>query len=587
MLHEGSRVLCKADQRELSALVQHHTPAKLLWDRQPIQSRPSTSSVAAADEGDNAPASWDTAEGASVSTDPAQSQLHHNLPVAAAAHGLQADTAVSVGPALTSGSSSLGNNQSGGSPGPVDSPVQAASVGSATSAETLQAKMAELQKKIAAKKAAAMRRSSQPSATLPTAARAPPAVVATATAATAAATAAPTAATTAPPPPPVADGQSHTASKVAADSNSQAPGVVEASEVSNTPGQAASEPAAAAGKLAARATKGAKMSGSVYSSSLPGAQSQSGPEGKQSMKSHSAPPVGTPGNGHADVPYNQLEHAPNAEIGDSPDKYLTSSQGEQQSRKRKDQPTTTSPVAAVPMATFSAAPSPRPGSAVPSHPSSNAVCYAADNGTSSQNPGSKHGVGATSCGLRNKCLAASQRAFDALNRNVPKVLLDGINMDMNSVNMLNSPVVRTPPVGGMAKRLDVGNAEVHPAYATKGPDAWDEVPLEGTADAAVTSMEVEPTVGVTDEAIATPMDVDHKYATYELFSSPVFGDQPCPAFGHSASNAEASASRHGNNGVWNPVGNLPVNYPASSSVAADAADRSLVVDFGENMDQGE
>ena len=143
MLSEAADALSLADARELRQLVQQAEVAKPLWDGQPIQNRPSPSSAQAVDEGDNAPASWDYDQDTTM---PAKSQSQVQEKSVPQTPSQSQDTgAVS---ASLHGTTSRGNSLDDPQSGSI--PSQAI-----TTAAELEAKMAKLKEKIAAKKAAA------------------------------------------------------------------------------------------------------------------------------------------------------------------------------------------------------------------------------------------------------------------------------------------------------------------------------------------------------------------------------------------------------------------------------------------------
>ena len=243
MLAECREVLGIADRKELEALVKQSRPAKLLWDGQPIQERPSSNSMPAVDEGDKAPASWDHAR-----TDGSKppGTLQHLSQVSATPDPMLMPQALPAAKhAEASNSGSLTSSPPGGSSG------KSSSSGRST-AEELEAKMADLNKRIAATKAAVAAKALK-------AAGAPAAAPAAALAAAAPATfagapaAAPAAASAAAPAaaPPVA---AATATPAAlADAPAAAPAAASAAAPAVAPpaAAAAATPAALAGALAA------------------------------------------------------------------------------------------------------------------------------------------------------------------------------------------------------------------------------------------------------------------------------------------------------------------------------------------------
>ncbi len=149
MLSEAADALSPTDRKELSHLVQQAKVAKPLWDGQPIQNRPSPSGAQAVDEGDNAPASWDHDKD---STMPAQSQSQVQKKSVPRMSSQSQDTgAVS---ASLHGTVSRGNSLDDAQSGSIPSQAFTAAAGSTTAAE-LEAKMAKIKEKIAAKRAAA------------------------------------------------------------------------------------------------------------------------------------------------------------------------------------------------------------------------------------------------------------------------------------------------------------------------------------------------------------------------------------------------------------------------------------------------
>ena len=149
MLSEAADALSSADRWELRQLVQQAKVAKPLRDGQPIQNRPSPSNVQAVDAGDNAPASWDHDKDPTM---PAKSQSQVQQKSVPRVSSQSQDTGAVT--ASLHGTPSRGNTLEDAQAGSIPSQATKAAVGSATAAE-IEAKMAKLKEKIAAKKAAA------------------------------------------------------------------------------------------------------------------------------------------------------------------------------------------------------------------------------------------------------------------------------------------------------------------------------------------------------------------------------------------------------------------------------------------------
>ncbi len=149
MLSEAADALSPADRWELRQLVQQAKVATPLWDGQPIQNRPSPSNAQAVDEGDNAPASWDHDKDTTM---PAKSPSQIQQKSVPRMSSQSQDTgAVSASLHATV---SRGNSSNAVQSGSIPSPAITAPASSTIAAE-LEAKMAKLKEKIAAKKAAA------------------------------------------------------------------------------------------------------------------------------------------------------------------------------------------------------------------------------------------------------------------------------------------------------------------------------------------------------------------------------------------------------------------------------------------------
>lgn len=147
MLTEAADALSTTDRRNLSQLVQQ-SRVKPLWDGQPIQHRASARSVQAADEGDLAPASWEQSKDACMPATPAQLQTQHISNACTSVSSQDPDTKASPVCGIAHSSIGTGPSASG-----MITPQESTAAGSTTAAE-LEAKMAELKGRIAARKAA-------------------------------------------------------------------------------------------------------------------------------------------------------------------------------------------------------------------------------------------------------------------------------------------------------------------------------------------------------------------------------------------------------------------------------------------------
>lgn len=162
ILTEAADALSITDRRNLSQVVQQSRVDKPLWDRQPIQHRASPSSVQAVDEGDHAPASWEQSKDACMPATPAQLQPQRESNACTSVQSQDSDTRGS--PVCGVADSSIGTGPSASG---MITPQASTTAGSITAAE-LEAKMAELKGRIAARKAAAAAAAKAHSVPLPT-----------------------------------------------------------------------------------------------------------------------------------------------------------------------------------------------------------------------------------------------------------------------------------------------------------------------------------------------------------------------------------------------------------------------------------